>query len=166
MGKIMGEAQGLSSINWDDIVKVDIPDEGKLQYTTQCCCVMYSYFLEMPACLSINEQVGCLCQEGSAGFGCCQCTDDTKACSSGVSGQQCCDSIGGRQQMILLESGAAFVQLFCTKGAMKSKMDCTCRPIFSKQQSLCCDSRCACPPTEDTVPFGISCCGFMITGTG
>merc|ERR1711924_200234 len=102
--------------------------------------------------------------EGGSGFGCCQCSDETKACESGVSGFQCLDMSNGRDPMIWQSCGAAVIGCFCYKGAQKSLIDCTCRPIFSKYQSLCCDYRCALPPTAETVPFGIACCGVMLTG--
>ena len=39
-------------------------------------------------------------------------------------------------------------------------------PIFSQGNQLCIDTRCAIPPSPETVPLGIACCGVQLWGEG
>merc|ERR1711924_160741 len=82
---------------------------------------------------------------------------------------QCCDDTGGEGSTVLYNMGVSAVYLFCIKGAAKE--GCRCDDtvkyaLISKSQSLCCDYRCALPPSEEAgVAFGISCCGIKLAGS-
>jgi len=153
----------------DDIscVQIDTPDEGLLKATTHCCCCMQSFFVEMPACLGANGEGSCIWCGNAGSFGCCQCTDEHKACGQELALFQCCD-YRKPGESVIYNVGATMISLFCMKGA--SKAGCKCDDsvkyaIISKWQSLCCDYRCALPPSDEAgVAFGVSCCGIKLAG--
>merc|ERR1711998_8333 len=93
-----------------------------------------------------------------------QIADDTKVMDGELLQRKCLDYTGGGE-MIVEESACQFIACCCITGA--GKRWCGIKdfaPLYIKRQDLCCDQRCACPPSPATVPAGISICGFHLWG--
>merc|ERR1711998_43275 len=153
----------MDKLNFDEIVVVNIPPEDQLKLTTACGCCMWSYFIEFPACCGANDDCGCLCCSGGQGCTCLVIDESTRALQSQVQGCRCIDLTQG--DLAIYEAGSAGICCFCCKGAQKAYCGVKeCNPIFRRSQALICDYRCALPPTDDTVPLGIACCGAKLCG--
>merc|ERR1711988_1523569 len=171
--KNMAEAAKLAE-DIKSMIKVDLPQGNQLQYGTKCCCCIQSFFIEYPQCCGVMSKGTCLCTKGTTAFQCMQFVDDAKAIKAEMGYSRCID---GRAEdgMICSEAAQQMICCWCIKGAMENMMVCPLcgceekaepgwKPIFCMSQEMCCDYRCALPPGEETVPFGIACCGFGITG--
>merc|ERR1711998_407353 len=76
-------------------------------------------------------------------------------------------SIAGSEKAIWHEAAGEVIACFCIKGASKAWCGVSdCDPFYTQGNSLCIDNRCALPPSDETVPLGIACCGMQLCGKG
>ncbi|GAB5361377.1 hypothetical protein AAMO2058_000708400 [Amorphochlora amoebiformis] len=140
---------------------VEFAPVDKLKLTTVCCCIAQSFFLEWPDLCGVQQEVQCICFETAVSLKCLQFGDATKTCSKSVSLSKCIDLTSG--DFVCLESKYKFIYCFCITGAVTQwcGFD-NLKPCATKGNCLCCDFRCGLPPSDETVPFGIACCGFPL----
>lgn len=142
---------------------MDLAQAEDLKNTTHCCCLAQSFLCDYPKCCGVQMMQQCFCCSNAAGLQCMQLNDDTKVFEHSQSEKKCLDNRG--DSLICTESASDIVFCCCIKGATKGwcgtdDFD----PVFTQGNILCIDTRCALPPTPETVPMGIACCGVEIWG--
>merc|ERR1711959_148 len=153
------------SIAGSENVKVDLAPIDELKATTQCCCTACSFYTKWPECCGVNESNMLCCCSTELGFGCFQYKDEHKKIQSVVSTSTCLDYTG--EKTIWHEAATEVIACFCIKGASKAWCGVSdCDPFYTQGNSLCIDNRCALPPSDETVPLGIACCGMQLCGKG
>merc|ERR1712086_51916 len=150
----------------EELLVVSPPTDEQLMLTTACCCTMCSFFIEFPACCSVNYISECFICSGEGAGQCLTCLGEdkqaTKAWETCIGVTRCCDMIGG--DFICCEEGAVMIGYCCMRGAMKGWCGFSnLKSCLVIEQEMCCDYRCQLPP-GDKVPFGISICGVKLMG--
>ena len=154
-----------ANLDWDKIIHIQLFPESSLLYTTACICCMCSYNFDFPACCGCNDTCDCLCCHGGGGCQCLDISQKTRTCQTQIDSCQCLDLTSG--SIMLMFCGNACISLFCMRGA--GKQSCNLSEITMgcsrKGNQLCCDGRCAIPPTAELgVPMGIAIFGKSLWG--
>uniref|UniRef100_A0A7S2XBU3 Uncharacterized protein n=1 Tax=Lotharella oceanica TaxID=641309 RepID=A0A7S2XBU3_9EUKA len=138
-------------------INIDFAPVDDLKATTVCCCCMQSFYVEWPAACGVQGSISCICIEYQMSMKCLQFLQENRTCMQSYQYLHCIDMT---KDFICLDTANQFIMCFCIKGA--SKLWCgfdELKPCAGKGNCLCCDLRCALPPSQETVAFGFACCG-------